>query len=321
MRNLDYVMNLYENRSSNGGWCNGRSGAHCSAPILCLPRVTVRRLPHRSYHLDHPLMLLHLPTSKEGLAMLAGQCLVHLLWRWRRQLLDDKKTLHLNTYIACKKHLEDVPWLSATMLDFHNKQDWLAVLAIFSLRTCNFLEQKISAGEDHRRGTYMYCAMGMLLLDAWFAEADEATNGWTPGQSIEDAACVFAFIVVWRNAVNKHPLLKLSNDCMTRETILDSITSAGTCIYRFPLYRDRYPLYKPYGPNFCQSRFSEYGFQKCRMEESTNSPSLSVSPTNLTCSLDRPPISLNLQLARTDLPLIACRSKASSLHSIILCGG
>ena len=30
-------------------------------------------------------------------------------------------------------------------------------------------------------------------------------------------------------------------DCLTRETILDSITSCGTCIYRFPLYRDHYP--------------------------------------------------------------------------------
>ena len=148
-------------------------------------------------------MLLHLPRSVEGLWMLAGQCTVHLLWRVRRQLLDDKKTLHLHTYIACRKHLEDVPWLSASMLDFHNKQDWPAVQAIFSLRTCNFLEEKITNGEDHRRGTYVYCAMGMLLLNAWFAEADEPKNGWTPGQSVEDAACVLAHTVIWRNAVSK----------------------------------------------------------------------------------------------------------------------
>ena len=224
-------------------------------------------------------MLLHLPRSVEGLWMLAGQCTVHLLWRVRRQLLDDKKTLHLHTYIACRKHLEDVPWLSASMLDYHNKQDWPAVQAIFSLRTCNFLEEKITNGEDHRRGTYLYCAMGMLLLNAWFAEADEPQNGWTPGQSVEDAACVLAHTVIWRNAVSRSPSLKLKNDCLTRETILDLVTSASTCILRFPLYRDHYPQHKPYGPNFCQSRFSEYGFQKSRMEESTNSPSLSVSPS------------------------------------------
>jgi hypothetical protein len=45
---------------------------------------------------------------------------------------------------------------------------------------------------------------------------------------------------------------------------------------RSPLYRDNHPKHKPYGPNFGQSRFSEYGFQKCRMHEATNSPSLSV---------------------------------------------
>ena len=205
------------------------------------------------------------------------QDLVHLLWRHRRQLLDDKKTLHFNGYIACRAHLKDVPWLTATMLDFSNKQDWLAVEAIFSMRTCNFLEEKIVNGEHQRRGTYLYCVMGMLLLNAWFAEAnDDPTNRWEPGQSVEDAACVLAHVVIWRNAVAKDPQLKLKNDCMTRETILDTYTSCSTCIYRFPLYRDHYPEHKPYGPNFCQSRFSEYGFQRCRMKESINSPSLPV---------------------------------------------
>ena len=64
---------------------------------------------HHSYYLEHPLMLLHLPRTSEGLWILAGQCSVHLMWRVKRQLLDDKKTLHLGTFIACKKHLEDVP--------------------------------------------------------------------------------------------------------------------------------------------------------------------------------------------------------------------
>ena len=92
----------------------------------------------------------------------------------------------------------------------------------------------------------------------------------------EDAACVLAHVVIWRNAVAKDPQLKLKNDCMTRETILDTYTSCSTCIYRFQLYRDHYPEHKPYGPNFCQSRFSEYGFKRCRMKESINSPSLPV---------------------------------------------
>lgn len=62
MRLCDFVMNLYENREKNGKWCDG------------------------SYHINHPLMILHLPRSVEGLWMLAGQDLVHLLWRWRRQV-------------------------------------------------------------------------------------------------------------------------------------------------------------------------------------------------------------------------------------------
>lgn len=252
MRLADFTMNLYANRDSNDGWCTG------------------------SYHIDHPLFIIHVPRTAEGLALLACQDLVHLIWRWRRQLLDDKKTLHLHKHRAGRAHLKDVPWISASMLDYKNKQDWPGAQAIFSKRTCTFLEQKIAAGEDERRATYLYCLMGQMLMNAWLAEAEEGTNGWTPSQSIEQAACVLAHTVIWRNAIDRDPELFLAHDCQTRETIIDTYTSCATCILRFPLYRDDHPSHKPYGPNFGQSRFSEYGFQKCRMHEATNSPSLSV---------------------------------------------
>jgi hypothetical protein len=251
MRLCDYVMNLRANRDANDGWCTG------------------------SYHIDHPLFIIHVPRTVEGLRLLAGQDLVHLIWRWKRQLLDDKKTLHFNHYRAGRAHLKDVPWISETFLDFKNKQDWPGCEAIFSQRTCTFLEQKIAGGEGERRGTYLYCVMGQMLLNSWLAEADEATNGWTPSQSITQAACVLAHTVIWRNAVSKDSNLSLQNDCQTRETILDTYTSCATCIYRFPLYRDEHPSHKPYGPNFGHSRWNEYGFSKCRMHEATNSPSLS----------------------------------------------
>eukprot|EP00966_Prymnesium_polylepis_P247787 5729695-Prymnesium_polylepis.1 len=86
-----------------------------------------------------------------------------------------------------------------------------------------------------------------MLLDAWFAEEQEATNGWSPSQSIENAAAVLAFEVIWRNAVSKDSKLSLKHDCHTRETILDTYTSAATCIYRFRLYHEHFPNHKPYG--------------------------------------------------------------------------
>ena len=191
-------------------------------------------------------------------------------------MLDAKKTLQLGGFLVARKYIADVPWLSEPMLNYKNKQDWRAVQEIFSQKTCDFLQRKIAAGEDHRRGTWVYCVMGCKLLNAWFAEADEATNGWTPSQSVQNAACVLAFLVTWRSSVDKNKQLTLKHDCMTRETILDSYTLSATCVLRFPFYREEHPEHKPYGPNFCQSRFSEYGFNRGRMRKSENSTSLSV---------------------------------------------
>jgi hypothetical protein len=55
-------------------------------------------------------------------------------------LLDDKKTLHFNNYRAGRAHLKDVPGIATWMLDYKNKQDWPGAQAIFSKRTCDFLE-------------------------------------------------------------------------------------------------------------------------------------------------------------------------------------
>jgi hypothetical protein len=156
-------------------------------------------------------------------------------------------------------------------LDQHDKQNWPAVMRIFSDRTCKFLMEKIHTAEngDSYRGMYVYCEMGRMLLNAWFAEAEP---GWEPQQSIEDAACVLACAVAWRSEIASGHDLHLKTDTLTRETILDTITSCQTCILRFPLFRDHYPQWKPYGPNFGQSRFSEYGFQWGRMRcENTTS--------------------------------------------------
>jgi hypothetical protein len=146
-------------------------------------------------------------------------------------------------------------------------------MRIFSERTCEYLLKKIHEGEDgdRYRGIYVYCNLGRMLLNAWFAEASPDA---TPQQSIQDAACVLASLVAWRREIAVGTDLRLQTDTLTRETIIDTITSTQTCILRFPLFRIHYPDFKPYGPNFGQSRFSEYGFQFARAK-ATNTPSLS----------------------------------------------
>jgi hypothetical protein len=88
LRLTDYVLNLFANRSLNGDWCSS------------------------SYTIDHPLFIIHLPTTKEGLTLLACQDLVHLEWRWRRQMLDDKKTLQMGGFLIKASFLADVPWIT-----------------------------------------------------------------------------------------------------------------------------------------------------------------------------------------------------------------
>ena len=79
------------------------------------------------------------------------------------------------------------------------------------------------------------CGLGTSCArDAWLAETEP---GWRPEQSIRDASAVLTFIVVWRYEVQRTPGLSLGTDCMTRETLTDTVTSTFTCILRFPQFR------------------------------------------------------------------------------------
>ena len=102
----------------------------------------------------------------------------------------------------------------------------------------------------------------------WLAEE---SPGWDPRHSIRQAAVVLGFTLHWRHFVATASGLTLAKHCLTRETILDTVISCVTCIMRFPLFRDRFPLFKPYGPNI-SSRCSEYGFRFARKD----TPKLSV---------------------------------------------
>ena len=107
------------------------------------------------------------PLSKEGLHLLACQDLLHLLWRWRRQLLDPKRTLQMGKYHACRAHLTSVPGLNRQDLDFKEKQHWPGVLRIFSKATIDYLTQKVMQDKhDEKRATLAYVWAGYKLRNA-----------------------------------------------------------------------------------------------------------------------------------------------------------
>lgn len=146
------------------------------------------------------LDLFHIPTTVEGHSVLAYQDWMHLLWRWRRQLLDPATIWHLGPgLVATPAHLSDVPHLNSKDLDYHEKQHWEGVEKLFSPETVAFLRMRIQEhGEDERRGTLAVVHIGMTLRDTWLAEEQP---GWTPDQSIQKAAEVLSFVMFWRHHV------------------------------------------------------------------------------------------------------------------------
>jgi len=72
----------------------------------------------------------------------------------------------------------------------------------------------------------------------------------------------------WRHYVATTKGLTLKKNCLTRETILDTMINCSTCILRFPNFRDHHPEFKPYGPNI-SSRWNEYGFNFNRAESTS----------------------------------------------------
>ena len=94
--------------------------------------------------------------------------LLHLLWRWRRQLLDPKRTLQMGKYHACRAHLTSVPGLNRQDLDFKEKQHWPGVLRIFSKATIDYLTQKVMQDKhDEKRATLAYVWAGYKLRKRW----------------------------------------------------------------------------------------------------------------------------------------------------------
>ena len=110
--------------------------------------------------------------------------------------------------------------------------------------------------------------LGMRLKDAWLAD----TQREGPRQCVKDASFVHGFIRFWRWWIATPTRGEtLAIHFITRETFLDVVTSAGTAIYRYPLFRDHYPNYAPFGNRFA-SRFDEFLFQfSCTRQKNATS--------------------------------------------------
>jgi len=152
------------------------------------------------------------------------------------------------------------------------------VEAIFCLRTVQFLERKVNDGELERRGTLLVVLAGSKLRNMWLAEDDA---NWTAGDSIENSAFVLGFVLSWRHYVHKQAQkrsssLTLKVNCMTRETLEDTLISCVTCVLRFVAFRALAPgstatglIRQPTTPclprgDRISSRFTEYDFNQMR---------------------------------------------------------
>ena len=217
----------------------------------------------------HPLLSHHVTITPEGHPILAHQDWMHLMWRLRLQLIDEKHHFVVgNGDICCA--VRDLRSVSKECgfkpedLNWKDKQNWDGCMRIFSQKTLDELMKLIQAGDNRVLPTYAYVSMGYRLLCAWLGEA----NGATTEQIIHDAAFALAFVHIWRDWVldSVHPL---GTAFLTRETFLDVVTSCNTRILLFPMYRDYFPEFKPHGP-YVSSRFSEYVFQFSRMRQTNN---------------------------------------------------
>ena len=141
-----------------------------------------------SKQIQHWLMeMFHTATTLEGHSLLPFQDWMHLLWRWRRQLLDPGKIWHVGPGLAAgQSFLAGAPHLNDKDLDYHEKQHWEGTQKIFSKQTVDYLMELIQEkGVDAARGTLAIVHIGKRLRDMWLAEEG---SGWDPRMSIRWAS-------------------------------------------------------------------------------------------------------------------------------------
>ena len=108
---------------------------------------------HSRVGVDHVLLdFLKVAVTKEGHRKLGFQDWLHLLWRWRRHLLDTKRNMQLGPGLNVDwQDLEDAVGVGPGKplkdgdLDLQDKQNWGATDRIFSQETLMYLLDKIEA--------------------------------------------------------------------------------------------------------------------------------------------------------------------------------
>ena len=230
-------------------------------------------LERRHSGLDHALLnFLKVGITSEGHWKLGFQDYMHLLWRWRRHLLDPKRQLHIGPGLVVNwRHLEGCPHLRGGDLRYSDKQNWNGTERIFSMDTVDWLlsEMESNPSEHSYRGTLTFVWFGYKLRACWLEDSD-------PLLAIQNAASLMTSLLYWRYWLDQRPKQPapgctetycITRNFMTRETFLDSIISCCTRLLLYVQYRDNDKLraWKPIGSRV-SSCFSEHCFQHIRMK-------------------------------------------------------
>jgi len=219
----------------------GSDTAHWDANATHQPLQAANLCPH-------PLLSHHITITSEGHAITIDQDWLHLIWRLRMQLIDEKHQFVIGN-AGLSSAVRDLQSISKEAgfhpedLNHKDKQNWDGCQRIFSQRCLDALMEKIMAGDERMIPTFAYVSMGFRLMRAWLGEA----NGASTDQIITDAAFALSFALFWRDWV-LDSCHALETAFLTRETFLDVVTSCNTRILSFPLYRDHHPKCKPHGP-------------------------------------------------------------------------
>lgn len=232
--------------------------------------------------LDHELLdFLQIAVTKEGHHKQDFTDWLHLGFRLRRHLLDPERRLHIGPGMYVNwRHLKGCPHLRGGDLRHSDKQNWEAVMRIFSMPVMTWLEEQMEKDPEQHNymGTLTYLKIGYNLLAAWLDDDDE-----DPLLPIQNAAWALTAILYWRFWLDQRENnpdadvtdhYRVKDNFQTRETFLDEVISASTRILLYVQYRDNEKLreWKPQGDRV-SSRFSEYIFQFIRMLH-TNTPAV-----------------------------------------------
>ena len=190
-------------------------------------------LERRHSGIDHVLLnFLKIGITKEGHWKLGFQDYMHLLWRWRRHLLDPKRQMHVGPgFVVNWRHLEGCPHLRGGDLRYSDKQNWNGTERIFSLDTVLWLQEQMDENpEEHNyKGTLSFVWLGYQLRVCWLGDSD-------PLLAMQQAVSVLTSPLYWRFWLDKRPkqptagcteTYSITRNFMARETFL--ATRACSC--------------------------------------------------------------------------------------------